>query len=305
MKLREYEYILAIAREKNMNRAAQYLCVSQPALSRLLANVEAEMGVQLFLRRGREMVPTEAGNLYLENVSQIVEMNDQFENKIKQIIKGHREIILACPAIRTDFLIKNILVSAKKEMPDVYIDVRTTSQQTIINGLNKMEFPMAIGIIDDEYDRKFSYQIIGSEEMVLAVPKGCSLLEEAETRENCTYPFIAAKRLQDETFIFSRPNSYSARFANNFFQANDISPHISVQLPMTSMLIRCVAENMGVAIVPSIPLNLIHMEDKVSYLSIRDASCSQAIGVIYQKNRKLNSDEETLVRILRNAYSYA
>ena len=74
---------------------------------------------------------------------------------------------------------------------------------------------------------------------------------------------------------------------------------------MTSMLIRCVAENMGVAIVPSIPLNLIHMEDKVSYLSIRDASCSQAIGVIYQKNRKLNSDEETLVRILRNAYSYA
>ena len=305
MKLREYEYILAIAREKNVNRAAQYLCVSQPALSRLLSNVEAEMGTQLFIRQGREMVPTEAGKLYLENVSQIVEMNDRFESKIKQVIKGYREIILACPAIRTDFLIKNILLSAKKEIPDVYIEVRTTSQQTIINGLNRMDFPLAIGIIDDEYDRKFSYQIIGSEEMVLAVPKGCSLMAEAKLQENCTYPFIGAKRLQKENFIFSRPDSYSARFANNFFQANDISPRISIQLPMTSMLIRCVAEKMGVAIVPSIPLHLIHMENKVSYLSIRDASCSQAIGVIYQKNRQLNSDEETLVRILRHAYSYS
>lgn len=303
MRLREYEYILAIAREKNMNRAAQYLCISQPALSRLLANVETEIGTQLFVRCGREMVPTEAGKIYLENAARIVEMNDQFESKIKQVIKGHREIILACPAIRTDFLIKNILGLIKKEMPDVHVKVCTTSQQTIINGLNKMDFPLAIGIIDDEYDRKFSYQIIGSEEMVLAVPKGCSLIEKAEIREDCTYPFIEAKWLQSEDFIYSRPDSYSARFANNFFQANEISPRISIQLPMTSMLIRCVAENMGIAIVPSIPLHLINMENKVNYLSIRDAACSQAIGVIYQKTRRLSKDEETLVRILRQAYS--
>ena len=50
VKLREYEYILAIAREKNMVRAARSLYVSQPALSKLLAGVEAELGVQLFER---------------------------------------------------------------------------------------------------------------------------------------------------------------------------------------------------------------------------------------------------------------
>ena len=48
MKLREYEYMLAIAQEANMTRAAQRLYISQPALSKLLASVESELGVQLF-----------------------------------------------------------------------------------------------------------------------------------------------------------------------------------------------------------------------------------------------------------------
>ena len=64
MKLREYEYMLAIAQEANMTRAAQRLYISQPALSKLLASVESELGVQLFLQENRRMIPTAAGKIW-------------------------------------------------------------------------------------------------------------------------------------------------------------------------------------------------------------------------------------------------
>ena len=51
MQLRECEYILAIAQEGNMGKAAQRLYVSQPTLSKMLAKLEEEIGAPLFERQ--------------------------------------------------------------------------------------------------------------------------------------------------------------------------------------------------------------------------------------------------------------
>ena len=83
MKLREYEYMLAIAQEANMTRAAQRLYISQPALSKLLASVESELGVQLFLQENRRMIPTAAGKIYLENAEKILSLNHDMERTVR------------------------------------------------------------------------------------------------------------------------------------------------------------------------------------------------------------------------------
>lgn len=302
MKLREYEYILAIAREKNMIRAAQYLCVSQPALSRLLTSVEAEIGAQLFRRCGREMVPTEAGKVYLDNAQRIVELNESFESRMKQVITGRNQITIGCPAIRSDFMIRNVMVTLKREMPEVFLEIKSASQQSVISGISNGEYQLAFGIVDDECERNLSYRLIGTEEMVLVVPKGHPLIDEAVAQENYTYPRILPVRLARETFVMSRANAYSSRFAQYFFQANGIEPDVSARLPLTSMLIPAVADGMGIAIVPSIPLQNTPYEKDVCYLSIRDNCANQAVGVLFRKNRVLSSDEERLIQLMRRAY---
>ena len=50
MELRVLNYFLAIAREENITKAAQSLHVTQPTLSRQIAQLEEELGVQLFTR---------------------------------------------------------------------------------------------------------------------------------------------------------------------------------------------------------------------------------------------------------------
>lgn len=61
MKIRQLEYFCAVAEEKSISAAARELHVAQPPISRQIAQLEEELGVQLFLRGSKGMVPHRRG----------------------------------------------------------------------------------------------------------------------------------------------------------------------------------------------------------------------------------------------------
>ena len=61
MEIRALQYFLAVAREENMTEAANLLHVTQPTLSRQIADLEAELGKRLFVRTNRNTILTEEG----------------------------------------------------------------------------------------------------------------------------------------------------------------------------------------------------------------------------------------------------
>ena len=79
MEHREMEYVIVIAQEKNLSKAAERLFISQPALSRFLTKLENELGTPLFERKNRQYLPTYAGELYLDTARQILRLQQQFD----------------------------------------------------------------------------------------------------------------------------------------------------------------------------------------------------------------------------------
>ena len=59
MEIRELKYFLAIAREHSISKAAEFLYMTQPSLSRQMQNLEKEIGKQLFLRGNKKITLTE------------------------------------------------------------------------------------------------------------------------------------------------------------------------------------------------------------------------------------------------------
>ena len=57
MDIKKLCYILEIARQQNLSKAAKNLGVSQPALSKYLTRLEEELGTPLFLSRNRQLIP--------------------------------------------------------------------------------------------------------------------------------------------------------------------------------------------------------------------------------------------------------
>ena len=187
MKLREYEYMLAIAQEANMTRAAQRLYISQPALSKLLASVESELGVQLFRQENRRMIPTAAGKIYLENAEKILSLNHDMERTVR-LASSQSELTLAYPLIYSGFITGSVLPAMCRINSSVSVHILHSAQSKILDHILHGHFPFAVGIVTDSIRQSASFINIGQQEMVLAVHKGHPLATQDVLRADCTYP---------------------------------------------------------------------------------------------------------------------
>ena len=77
MEIRVLRYFLAIAREENMTRAAKYLHVTQPTLSKQIKQLEEEIGKKLFIRSNYSIKLTDEGLLLRKRAEDILSMVDK------------------------------------------------------------------------------------------------------------------------------------------------------------------------------------------------------------------------------------
>lgn len=82
MELRLLQYFLAVSREGSITRAAQALHITQPTLSRQIAQLERELGVALFAREGKRMHLTDEGVLLRRRAQEIIELVGKTEREL-------------------------------------------------------------------------------------------------------------------------------------------------------------------------------------------------------------------------------
>ena len=80
-------------------RLPKKMNITEPSLSRSIAALEDELGVTLFEKRGRNVILTKAGEIFLEHVSTILDDVKRAENKMHQIATdgGHIDIAYVSP----------------------------------------------------------------------------------------------------------------------------------------------------------------------------------------------------------------
>jgi DNA-binding transcriptional LysR family regulator len=89
MELRHLRYFLAIAEHKSIRLASEHIHVTQPALSRQIQALEAELGFELFERTPRGLTLTDAGESYMTDVCRIMGDLEVAARKAKRISIGH------------------------------------------------------------------------------------------------------------------------------------------------------------------------------------------------------------------------
>jgi DNA-binding transcriptional LysR family regulator len=129
-RLRELTAFVRAAETGSFSRAARELGVSQPSISRMVASLEARLGVKLLLRTTRHVAPTDAGRIFLERARQILGDLDDAENaargrdSLRGTLRvalsgafGIREVIPRLPAFAEQHprLVIELLVSDRTE----------------------------------------------------------------------------------------------------------------------------------------------------------------------------------------------
>ena len=91
MDLRQLEYIVQIAEENNITRAAEKLYITQSALNQQLLKLEKELGVPLFHRSRTDWHPTEAGEIYLSAARKMLQMKKDTYYRIHDLAEIQKD----------------------------------------------------------------------------------------------------------------------------------------------------------------------------------------------------------------------
>lgn len=123
MELRVLNYFVTTAQELNMTRAAQKLLVSQPALSRQIADLEDELGVKLFNRQPRHLTLTPAGQYLYEQAKEILTLASKTKSNLQSSAVISGDLTIAAGESFAMQRLMNIVSNIIRDYPTVKIHI--------------------------------------------------------------------------------------------------------------------------------------------------------------------------------------
>lgn len=124
MDTRTLSYIIAIAEEKSISKAAERLYMAQSSLSQYLTTLETSLGYPLFVRRHQGVRLTEAGKLYLEFAYRTINAYHQVQDAMQDISELHSgQVILGVSTFRGSYLLPPVITAFANKYPGVHVNI--------------------------------------------------------------------------------------------------------------------------------------------------------------------------------------
>lgn len=128
MEIRVLRYFLTVAQEENITKAANALHITQPALSRQIAQMEEEMGVRLFERSTRRLTLTNEGLLLRRRAEEILELVDKTQKELavqEELIEG--TVCIGCGDLAAVQALPELFRAFNQRYPAVSFDLYTAT----------------------------------------------------------------------------------------------------------------------------------------------------------------------------------
>ncbi len=283
MELRQLQYALQIAIDKNFSRAAEKLHIAQPSLSQQLSKLEKELGVLLFQRTTNSVEVTYAGTRFVEKAQKILDMVEQLKQEMEDISQMRKgKLVVGSLPITGAHVLPLVLPVFQERYPeiDIVLVEETTSNLEQLTASGQADISLlSLPLIDDSLD----YEPVIEEEIVLAVPpqhplaarltQGGRPVDIAELQEE---PFIALKRGQGFRQIAIELCNDAGFAPNIVFESSNIETVQSL-----------VAAGMGIAFIPRMLLRGRGSELAPAYVQLSSRP-TRTLVIAHRKGRYLS-----------------
>ncbi len=275
MTINSLNVFISVYRTGNMSCTAKELYLKQPDVSRCIKGLEKELGVVLFERLSRGLVPTEAGDrLYkyaLDIAGLYKDMKREFEKDWlhgKVVIGATDSPGLNLPNVIRAFTDRNPNVVIKTLI--VGIDSIT---QSILDG--KMDLALAEGVPEDNMGL-FSYQELLTEELAVIVSPDSELAKKGH---------ITIEELAEQPLALREPGAASRVYVDSLFRLHGFEPGPVYESYSIHSLVQAVHAGLGVSI---LPLNMISYSIEsgfVSRVKITGETLTRKHYIVTRKNK--------------------
>lgn len=214
---RMLQYFLAVAEEQSITRAAEYLHISQPSLSKQMMDLEESLGKQLLIRGRKRITLTEEGVYLRSRAQEIIALVEKTEASFREGEKAiSGDVYIGCGEHRSTYPIMELIRSIQEEYPDVHFHFFSGNADAITERLDKGLLDMGL-LLEPEIDPKYDYR-----QLPFLETWGVLMRKDSPLAGMETIPF---EKLSDLPLIMPSQTSNSYQITT-FFSDVLPTPHI-------------------------------------------------------------------------------
>jgi DNA-binding transcriptional LysR family regulator len=243
MELRHLRYFVAVAEELNFRRAADVVHIAQPALSQQIKQLEAEMGVTLFIRSHHKVELTEAGKAFYLRAQAILKETQQAVADARAVEDGEAgSLTLGFVSSAAISVLPMFLAQLRAELPRAEIELKELAPGEQIDGLYNRTIDLGLfhANLNDEL---FETVIVAREQLIVALPA---------TSKFAQHSVIDLRELAHETVIMPARHATPGYFerARSAYQAVGIMPERIYHTSLLQTGLLLVGAGLGVSLLP-------------------------------------------------------
>jgi DNA-binding transcriptional LysR family regulator len=277
MELRQLTYFLAAAQTQNFRKAAEICLVAQPALSRQIAALEAELKVELFKRVKQRVILTAAGQEFANYARGALDQLQQGQQAMARLHDGeHGTIEIGCVEPLTTVFLPNIFPTFHQRYPHIQLKVRVNRTDDLLKLIERGE--LDLGLI---FNPNVQPEILVVKEL---------LRQPLQVMVAVDHPLAQAPRaavtleqIQHEPLFLLRETSRLRRAVERIFASKGIAVQPIIEIESIAGLKELVKSGHGVTFMLRALLRPAEIDSELVLLPLAEVSEEFIFALVYHR----------------------
>ena len=292
MNLNDLRVFEAVASAGSMTTAARQLRVTQPAVSKRLAELEADLGMPLFDRVPRGVRLTPAGQTLLPHARRILSVADAAETELHELGSlGTGRLSIGASTTIGSYLIPQLFGRFHRLYPGVSLELEIGNTAQIQRAVvdDRLDMGLTEGFVTSD---ALDVEVVAEDDMVAIVAPGHPVLTRAPLR---------AAELADLPVLMREPGSGTRDVIEAALSQRGLSLTPAMSLGSTEALKNGVAAGLGVAIVSRLTVELELATGRLAELAVTDLAIHRGLHLLQLRGKTPSPALTAFVQLLHQA----
>ena len=297
MYFNQLEAFVQVADNKSFSKAAKAMYLSQPTVSAHIKSLEAELGVSLILRTTKEVLLSDAGQIFYDYAKELLHTRDVATLMMQSYATEIRgSLPVAASTVPSQYLLPELLSEMYIRYPDLKVSVHQADSSEVIGRIEN--YNAELGFTGMKTDNsKCIFEPLLEDRLVLITPN-----TPAYQIYKDNFPVSQLRYLP---FVIREKGSGTQKEADAFLQSiglDDQKMHILTELPSTESVKQAVCHGLGVSIISKIAAEDYEKFGYILTFDLDSDLLNRSIYLVYHKNRVLTPAARAFVEVIREKY---
>ena len=280
-----------VAKNLSFTKAAQDLCITQPAVTAQIRAFESQLNMKLFKRKGRNVFLTSESDILYEYATKIFKNEQEIEKAIEDIKKLNRGILhLGAAKTYARYFMPFLMSSFLKAYPNIRINLSEGSSQEMIHSLFNFKNEIAI-IAQTEENPEICFMPFSREEVVVILSPNHRLARKKT---------LLFAELSDEPVIMKEMGSGTRKLVNELFDQHGMSPKILMETNNAEFIKQLAQRGDGISFLLRQAVDVELKEKKLASVAVKDTPMFIDVNIAFMRHQPLSSPAEAFLELIKS-----